>query len=121
MLECEDDPFEGGLTFAVQPRDKAVHLLNSLSGGEKSLTTLAFIFSIQQYMPAPFYALDEVDMMLDGSNVERVSSMISELSANAQTICVSLRRPTIERSDRIIGVTIRPDKSTYVTGVKSNG
>ncbi|MDD3977304.1 MAG: chromosome segregation protein SMC [Methanomicrobium sp.] len=121
VLENEDDPFKGGMTFAVKPRDKKVHLLSSLSGGEKSLTTLAFIFSIQQYMPAPFYALDEVDMMLDGSNVERVSSMISELSANAQTICVSLRRPTIERSDRIIGVTIRPDKSTYVTGVKSNG
>ncbi|MDD4127308.1 MAG: chromosome segregation protein SMC [Methanomicrobium sp.] len=121
VLENEEDPFRGGMTFAVQPRDKKVHLLSSLSGGEKSLTTLAFIFSIQQYMPAPFYALDEVDMMLDGSNVERVSNMISELSANAQTICVSLRRPTIERSDRIIGVTIRPDKSTYVTGVKSNG
>ncbi|MBP2133933.1 chromosome segregation protein [Methanomicrobium sp. W14] len=121
VLENDDDPFSGGMTFAVQPREKKVHLLSSLSGGEKSLTTLAFIFSIQQYMPAPFYALDEVDMMLDGSNVERVSSMINELSKNAQTICVSLRKPTIERSDRIIGVTVRPDKSTYVTGVKSNG
>ena len=109
------------MTFAVQPRGKKVHLLSALSGGEKSLTTLAFIFSIQQYMPAPFYALDEVDMMLDGSNVERVSKMIGELSANAQTICVSLRKPTVERADRIIGVTIRPDKSTYVTGVKNNG
>jgi len=121
VLENEEDPFSGGMTFAVQPRGKKVHLLSALSGGEKSLTTLAFIFSIQQYMPAPFYALDEVDMMLDGSNVERVSKMIGELSANAQTICVSLRKPTVERADRIIGVTIRPDKSTYVTGVKSNG
>jgi len=121
VLENPSDPFSGGMTFAVQPRDKKVHLLSALSGGEKSLTTLAFIFSIQQYIPAPFYALDEIDMMLDGSNVERVSTMIAELSANAQTICVSLRRPTIDRSDRMIGVTIRPDKSTYVTGVKSNG
>ena len=121
VLENEDDPFSGGMTFAVQPRGKKVHLLSALSGGEKSLTTLAFIFSIQQYMPAPFYALDEVDMMLDGSNVERVSKMIGEVSANAQTICVSLRKPTVERADRIIGVTIRPDKSTYVTGVKNNG
>ena len=121
VLENEEDPFSGGMTFAVQPRDKKVHLLSALSGGEKSLTTLAFIFSIQQYLPAPFYALDEVDMMLDGSNVERVSKMIGELSANAQTICVSLRKPTVERADRIIGVTIRPDKSTYVTGVKNNG
>ncbi|WAI01300.1 chromosome segregation protein SMC [Methanogenium organophilum] len=120
VLDNEDDPFAGGMTFAVQPQGKKVHLLNSLSGGEKSLTTLSFIFSIQQYMPAPFYALDEIDMMLDGSNVERVSTMIQELSTGAQSICVSLRKPTIERADRIIGVTARPDKSTYVTGVKSN-
>ncbi len=56
-------------------------------------------------MPAPFYALDEIDMMLDGSNVERVSTMIQELSTGVQSICVSLRKPTIERADRIVGVT----------------
>lgn len=120
VLDNEEDPFAGGMTFAVQPQGKKVHLLNSLSGGEKSLTTLSFIFSIQQYMPAPFYALDEIDMMLDGSNVERVSTMIQELSTGVQSICVSLRKPTIERADQIIGVTARPDKSTYVTGVKNN-
>ncbi len=120
VLDNEDDPFSGGMTFAVQPQGKKVHLLSSLSGGEKSLTTLSFIFSIQQYIPAPFYALDEIDMMLDGSNVERVSTMIQEFSTGVQSICVSLRKPTIERADQIIGVTARPDKSTYVTGVKSN-
>src|SRR5208337_4492150 len=75
VLENEEDPFTGGLTFAVKPRDKKVHLLSSLSGGEKSLTTLAFIFSIQHYIPAPFYAFDEVDMSLDGANVERIAAM----------------------------------------------
>ena len=80
VLENEEDPFAGGMTFAVKPRDKKVHLLSSLSGGEKSLTTLAFIFSIQRYIPAPFYAFDEVDMSLDGSNVERISSMVTELA-----------------------------------------
>ncbi len=121
VLENEEDPFAGGLTFAVQPRDKKVHLLSALSGGEKSIVTLAFIFSIQRYMPAPFYALDEVDMFLDGSNVERIADMIKEFSSHAQSIIVSLRKPMIERADRIVGVTIRPDKSTYVTGVKNNG
>ena len=121
ILDNEEDPFDGGLGFAVQPRDKKVKLISALSGGEKSLTTLAFIFSIQQYMPAPFYALDEVDMFLDGSNVERIAMMIKELSSDAQSVIVSLRKPMIERADRIIGVTIRPDKSTYVTGVKNNG
>jgi len=121
VLENEEDPFAGGLTFAVQPRDKKVHLLNSLSGGEKSLTTLAFIFSIQQHIPAPFYAFDEVDMSLDGSNVDRIANMIRELALTSQFVIVSLRKPMIEEAERIIGVTLRPDKSTLVTGVKANG
>ena len=121
ILENEEDPFAGGMTFAVQPRDKKVHLLSSLSGGEKSLTTLAFIFSIQRYIPAPFYAFDEVDMSLDGSNVERISSMITELSPQSQFVIVSLRKPMIDAAERIMGVTLRPDKSTLVTGVKAHG
>ena len=121
ILENEEDPFAGGMTFAVQPRDKKVHLLSSLSGGEKSLTTLAFIFSIQHYIPAPFYALDEVDMSLDGSNVERIAAMIKELSPKSQFVIVSLRKPMIDEAERIMGVTLRPDKSTLVTGVKAHG
>ncbi|MGB8308217.1 MAG: chromosome segregation protein SMC [Methanoregula sp.] len=121
ILENEEDPFTGGLTFAVKPRDKKVHLLSSLSGGEKSLTTLAFIFSIQHHIPAPFYAFDEVDMSLDGANVERIAAMIKELAPSSQFVIVSLRKPMIEAAQRIMGVTIRPDKSTLVTGVKVNG
>ena len=121
ILENEEDPFAGGMTFAVQPRDKKVHLLSSLSGGEKSLTTLAFIFSIQRYIPAPFYAFDEVDMSLDGSNVERIASMIKELAPTSQFVIVSLRKPMIDAAERIMGVTLRSDKSTLVTGVKAHG
>ena len=121
VLENEEDPFAGGMTFAVKPRDKKVHLLSSLSGGEKSLTTLAFIFSIQRYIPAPFYAFDEVDMSLDGSNVERISSMVTELAPNSQFVIVSLRKPMIDAAQRIMGVTLRSDKSTLVTGVKAHG
>jgi chromosome segregation protein len=116
-LENEDDPFAGGLSFAVQPRDKKVHHLAALSGGEKSLTTLAFIFSIQKYIPAPFYAFDEVDMNLDGANVERIADLIKEQSRTSQFINISLRKPMIDAANRIIGVTVRPDKSTLVTGV----
>jgi chromosome segregation protein len=121
VLLNEEDPFQGGLTFAVQPQDKKVHLLSALSGGEKSIVTLSFIFAIQKYMPAPFYAMDEIDMFLDGSNVERIAAMIKELSGNAQSIIVSLRKPMIEKADRILGVTLHADKSTLVTGVKANG
>lgn len=116
-LENPDDPFTGGLSFAVQPRDKKVHHLAALSGGEKSLTTLAFIFSIQKSIPAPFYAFDEIDMNLDGSNVVRIADMIRELSNTSQFINISLRKPMIDAADRILGVTIRPDKTTLVTGV----
>lgn len=116
-LENPEDPFTGGLSFAVQPRDKKVHHLTALSGGEKSLTTLAFIFSIQKAIPAPFYAFDEVDMNLDGSNVVRIAEMIRELSHTSQFINISLRKPMIDAADRILGVTIRPDKTTLVTGV----
>jgi chromosome segregation protein len=116
-LESEENPFAGGLSFAVQPRDKKVHHLAALSGGEKSLTTLAFIFAIQKSVPAPFYAFDEVDMNLDGANVERIADLIREQSKTSQFINISLRKPMIDSADRIIGVTIRPDKSTLVTGV----
>jgi chromosome segregation protein len=120
VLDDPEDPFLGGMTFEVRPRDKEVHRLNMMSGGEKSLTTLSFIFAIQRYIPAPFYAFDEVDMSLDGTNVERISQMVRELCSSSQFVIVSLRKPMIEAADRIMGVTIRPDKSTLVTGVKTN-
>jgi len=120
LLENKDDPFSGGLSFGVQPRDKKVHLLSSLSGGEKSLVTLAFIFAIQQHLPAPFYAFDEVDMSLDGTNVENIAQMIYELAGESQFIIVSLRKPMIEKALNIVGVTLKSDKSTLVTGVRSN-
>ncbi|HJJ99362.1 MAG TPA: chromosome segregation protein SMC [Methanocorpusculum sp.] len=120
VLDNPEDPFLGGMTFEVRPHGKEVHRLNMMSGGEKSLTTLSFIFAIQRYMPAPFYAFDEVDMSLDGVNVERISQMVRELCSSSQFVIVSLRKPMIEAADRIMGVTIRPDKSTLVTGVKTN-
>jgi chromosome segregation protein len=62
-----------------------------------------------------------VDMFLDGYNVEQIANMIKELSANAQFVIVSLRKPMIDSADRIVGVTLREDKSSLVTGVKASG
>ncbi|MDR2855535.1 MAG: chromosome segregation protein SMC [Methanomicrobiales archaeon] len=121
VLDNKEEPFLGGLSFAVRPHHKNVHLLASLSGGEKSLTTLAFIFSIQKYLPAPFYAFDEVDMNLDTNNVERIADMIRDLCKDSQFLSISLRKPMIDASDRLIGVTVREDKSTLVTGVSIRG
>jgi chromosome segregation protein len=88
-----------------------------MSGGEKSLTALAFIFAIQRYNPAPFYALDEIDAFLDAANAERVGELVDELAADAQFIVVTHRSAMLERSERAIGVTMEDDV-TAVTGVE---
>ncbi|HPT41486.1 MAG TPA: chromosome segregation protein SMC [Candidatus Gastranaerophilaceae bacterium] len=118
ILENEEDPLSGGLTIEAQPRDKKKQRLEGMSGGEKSLTALAFVFAIQKYMPAPFYAFDEVDMHLDGINVEKLSDMIKHQAENTQFIVVSLRKPMIESANRTIGVTQKEKGITRVTGVK---
>lgn len=118
VLENQDDPLAGGLTIEAQPRDKKKQRLEGMSGGEKSLTALAFVFAIQRYMPAPFYAFDEVDMHLDGINVEKLSAMIKHQAQNTQFIVVSLRKPMIESANRTIGVTQKEKGVTRVTGVK---
>ncbi len=116
-LENEADPFDGGLTMKAQPGDKPIQRLDAMSGGEKSLTALAFIFAIQRYNPAPFYALDEVDAFLDAVNAERVGEMVDELAGDAQFVVVSHRSAMLERSERAIGVTMQGDNVSAVTGI----
>jgi chromosome segregation protein len=116
-LEDEEDPFEGGLTMKAQPGDKPIQRLDAMSGGEKSLTALAFIFAIQRHNPAPFYALDEVDAFLDAANAERVGEMVDELAGEAQFVVVSHRSAMLERSERAIGVTMQDDNISAVTGI----
>lgn len=118
QLDDKDKPFEGGLNLVAHPKGKLVQRLSSMSGGEKSLTALSFIFSLQRYHPSPFYAFDEVDMFLDGANVERLSKMIRKQAQQAQFIVVSLRRPMIEASERTIGVTQARGTNTQVLGIK---
>ncbi|ELS01459.1 chromosome segregation ATPase [Xenococcus sp. PCC 7305] len=118
QLEDPDDPFNGGLLLVAHPKGKPVQRLSSMSGGEKSLTALSFIFSLQKYRPSPFYAFDEVDMFLDGANVEKLSRMVKKQAQEAQFIVVSLRRPMIEASERTIGVTQARGAHTQVLGIK---
>ena len=118
ILENPEDPLNGGLTIAAQPRDKKLQRLESMSGGEKSLTALAFVFAIQRYMPAPFYAFDEVDASLDTMNVERIAQMVQKQSKDTQFIVVSHRKPMIESANRTIGVTQKEKGITRVTGIK---
>ena len=118
VLENEEKPFEGGLDIEAQPRDKKKQRLAGMSGGEKALTALAFVFSIQKYMPAPFYAFDEVDASLDGINVEKLAHIVQSQSDSTQFIVVSHRKPMIEAAHRTIGVTQKEKGISKVTGVK---
>ena len=120
QLENPEDPLSGGLTLIAHPKGKPVRRLNSMSGGEKSLTALSFIFALQRFRPSSFYALDEVDAFLDGGNVEKLAAMLRKNSEQAQFVVVSHRRPMIERSERIIGVTQARGAYTQVVGVKNS-
>lgn len=120
VLEDPEEPFESGMTIKANPGDKPVKHLEAMSGGERSLTALSFIFAIQRFTPAPFYAFDEIDMFLDAPNAERVAEMISNLADDTQFIVVSLRTPMIERAERTVGVTMQEGNVSTVTGVMNN-
>ncbi len=121
QLDNPNDPFASGLNLVAHPKGKPVRRLASMSGGEKSLTALSFIFALQRYRPSPFYAFDEVDMFLDGANVERLARMIKHQAQQAQFIVVSLRRPMIESAQRTIGVTQARGAYTQVLGIDLQG
>jgi chromosome segregation protein len=106
-LEDPENIFENGLTIKAKPRGKKVLLLSALSGGEKSIASLAFIFAIQNYDPSPFYVLDEIDMFLDGVNAETVSRTIKNNSEDSQFIMVSLRKIALKEANHVYGVTMR--------------
>lgn len=106
VLENEEDPFQGGLIIKAKPRHKKTMRLEALSGGEKSLVSMAFIFAIQEYEPSPFYLLDEVDQNLDALNAEKVAKMIHRNSSTAQFIQISLRKVTLKESNHVVGVTM---------------
>ena len=117
ILEDENDPFAGGLDIEAKPGDKPKVKLKGLSGGEKSVAACALVFAIQKYMPAPFYALDEVDSALDPINIDKLASMISSQSKQIQFVVVTHRKPMIEVSDRSIGVTQKEKGKSLVSGV----
>ena len=117
QLENPEEPLEGGLTLVAHPKGKAVRRLAAMSGGEKSLTALSFLFALQRFRPSPFYALDEVDSFLDGVNVERLAALIATQAEQAQFMVVSHRRPMIAAAERTIGVTQARGAHTQVVGL----
>ncbi|ASI98985.1 chromosome segregation protein SMC [Thermococcus celer] len=114
ILENPDDPFAGGLEIEAKPAGKDVKRIEAMSGGEKALTALAFVFAIQRYKPAPFYLFDEIDAHLDDANVKRVADLIKEASENSQFIVITLRDVMMANADKIIGVSMRNGVSKVV-------
>uniref|UniRef100_A0A224Z246 Structural maintenance of chromosomes protein 4 n=1 Tax=Rhipicephalus zambeziensis TaxID=60191 RepID=A0A224Z246_9ACAR len=105
-LELVDslDPFTEGIVFSVRPPKKSWKNISNLSGGEKTLSSLALVFALHYYKPTPFYVMDEIDAALDIRNVSIVGYYIKERTRNAQFIIISLRNNMFELSDRLIGI-----------------
>jgi chromosome segregation protein len=117
-LENPEDPLAGGLLIQARPIGKVIQRLEQLSGGEKSLASLAFVFALQRYDPSPLYVFDEVDMSLDGVNAENVGRMLRRNSERAQFIVISLRKVTLKFAHRLYGVTMHGDGCSRVVGLK---
>jgi chromosome segregation protein len=116
-LENSEDPLAGGLLIRARPVGKTVARLEQLSGGEKSLASLAFIFALQRYDPSPLYVFDEVDMSLDGMNAEYVGRLLRRNAERAQFIVISLRKVTLKFAHHLFGVTMRGDGCSRVVGI----
>ncbi len=116
-VENEKNPFEGGVEIKVKKKNGYVDI-KSLSGGEKSLTALAFIFSIQEHEPHPFYILDEVDAALDKRNSEILAKMIKEYSDRAQYLVVTHNDAVLSLSDTIFGVSVTGEEKSKVVSLK---
>uniref|UniRef100_A0A4W6BU30 Structural maintenance of chromosomes protein n=1 Tax=Lates calcarifer TaxID=8187 RepID=A0A4W6BU30_LATCA len=105
-LELVDslDPFSEGIMFSVRPPKKSWKKIFNLSGGEKTLSSLALVFALHHYKPTPLYFMDEIDAALDFKNVSIVACYIYEQTKNAQFIIISLRNNMFEIADRLIGI-----------------
>lgn len=101
-----DDLLETGISIIARPPGKKNATIHLLSGGEKSLTAIALIFSIFELNPAPFCMLDEVDAPLDDTNVARFANMVKDMSAQVQFIYITHNKVSMEKADQLMGVTM---------------
>lgn len=103
----EEDILEAGIRIIAQPPGKKLQNMMQLSGGEKALTAISLLFAIQNLHPSPFCLLDEIEAALDESNVGRFAGYLHKLSKNTQFIVITHRRGTMEKADRLYGITMQ--------------
>ncbi|MBD3313735.1 chromosome segregation protein SMC [Candidatus Woesearchaeota archaeon] len=118
VLENEESPFEGGILIKVKLSGNKFMDIRSLSGGEKTMTALAFIFAIQEHDPASFYVLDEVDAALDKKNSEKLSHLVGKYSERAQYILISHNDGVISQANTIYGVSMDEHGRSQVVSLK---
>jgi chromosome segregation protein len=109
-----DNLLDTGLDIEARPSGKNVRKLSLLSGGERSLTALAFLFAVFRSRPSPFYVMDEVEAALDDMNLHRFLDLLHEFRQEAQLIVVSHQKRTMEAGDVLYGVTMQPGGSSRV-------
>lgn len=117
LTEAED-PLNAGVEIMVQLPGKAANKLSLLSGGEKTLTAIALLFAILRLKPLPFSLLDEIEAALDDANIERFAMYLKKLSQSTQFIVITHRKPTMELSDSLYGVTMEEKGVSKIVSVK---
>ena len=118
-LSAPDDLLNTGIDVDAKPGGKNVRKLSLLSGGERTLTALAFLFAVFMSRPSPFYVLDEVEVALDDVNLHRFLNLVDEFRADAQLVLVSHQKRTMEIADCLYGVSMRPGGSSTVVSEKA--
>lgn len=113
-LSSKENPLEAGLLIQAKHKGNAIRNIDSMSGGEKTMTALAFLFAIQLYEPAPFYVFDEADAALDKENSIKMAKIIKEISMQSQFIAITHNDPLVQEADQIIGVALNKDKSSVI-------
>ncbi len=118
ILTDPEDLLDTGVEVEARPAGKNVRKLSLLSGGERSLVALAFLFAVFRSRPSPFYLLDEVEAALDDVNLHRFLDLLHEFRGEAQLIIVSHQKRTMEAADALYGVTMTPGGSSKVVSQK---
>ena len=118
LIEDEKDILNSGIEIKAQPPGKKFQSLSLLSGGERSLTAVALLFSILEIKPAPFCILDEIDAALDESNIDRYTNYLTKFSNETQFIMITHRKRTMEIADMIYGVTMEEEGSSKTISIE---
>jgi chromosome segregation protein len=118
IIQDPQNLFESGIEVRVKEPGKTFTTIRVLSGGQKTMVALSFIFALQEYRPAPFYIFDEVDEALDKENSDRLAQLIRKYAEKSQFIVISHNDIMIEKSDYLYGVTMKQDGESQIVSMR---